>query len=74
MNNQPIYPKDDPEYRKRIMEAFYKQVRETNWGAEEEGVRKSRGRKPKIIEQVESIPRTKAEANIYNNKFFNFNK
>jgi hypothetical protein len=25
------YPKQDPEYRKRVMDRFYKKVRETNW-------------------------------------------
>jgi len=73
MNIQPVYPKDDPEYRKRVMEAFYKQVRETNWGAEEEGVRKPRGRKPKMVERIESKPRTKSEQQVVN-KFFNYNK
>lgn len=31
MNKKPVYPKQDPEYRKRIMDQFYKKVRETNW-------------------------------------------
>ena len=31
----PVYPKTDPEYKKRIMEQFYKKVRETNWGYDE---------------------------------------
>ena len=35
MELKPVYPKDDPEYKKRIMEAFYKKVRETNWGYDE---------------------------------------
>ncbi len=75
MNLQPVYPKDDPEYRKRIMEAFYKTVRETNWGAtdDNEYQGKPRGRKAKVIERVESKPRTKNEAQAIN-KFFNYNK
>jgi hypothetical protein len=49
----PVYPKQDPEYRKRVMEQFYRQVRETNWGdmsGEYQG--KARGRKAKIIENL----------------------
>lgn len=48
----PIYPKQDPEYRKRVMEQFYKKVRETNWNdtcGEYQG--KPKGRKAKIIEK-----------------------
>ena len=76
MNLQPVYPKDDPEYRKRIMEAFYKTVRDTNWGASDESEYqgKPRGRKAKVMERVESKPRTKGEMDAYKNKFFNFNK
>ena len=76
MNLQPVYPKDDPEYRKRIMEAFYKTVRDTNWGASDESEYqgKQRGRKAKVVEHVESKPRTKGELDVYKNKFFNFNK
>ena len=52
MNKEPIYPKQDPEYRKRVMEQFYKKVRETNWNdscGEYQG--KPRGRKAKFIER-----------------------
>jgi hypothetical protein len=31
-----IYPKQDPEYRKRIMDQFYKKVKETNWESDYE--------------------------------------
>ncbi len=76
MNLQPVYPKYDPEYRKRIMEAFYKTVRDTNWGANDESEYQGRprGRKAKVIERVESKPRTVHEMNTYKNKFFNYNK
>jgi len=37
----------EDEYMKRVRERFYKIVRETNWGADEERVCKARGRKPK---------------------------
>lgn len=75
MNQQPVYPKTDPEYRKRVLEAFYKKVRETNWGADDEGEYqgKPRGRKPKVKERIESKPRTKGEAQAVS-KFFNYNK
>ena len=54
----PVYPKENPEYKKRIMEQFYKKVRETNWNdtcGEYEG--KPRGRKPKKIERIPAKPR-----------------
>ncbi len=75
MNNQPVYPKDNPEYRKMVLEAFYKKVRETNWGAtdEDEYQGKPRGRKAKVKERIESKPRTKSEQAVVN-KFFNYNK
>jgi hypothetical protein len=53
----------------RVRERFYKQVRETNWGAPEECVYKSRGRKPKPVVRYEAVPRTlfeKSAAGKYN--------
>jgi hypothetical protein len=57
------------------MEAFYKKVRETNWGAtdEDEYQGKPRGRKAKVKERPEAIPRSKGEQQAAN-KFFNYNK
>jgi len=79
MNNQPVYPKENPEYRKRVLENFYQKVRNTNWNNEESEYKgKRRGRKPKETKRVESKPRTKLEKKaietkqIYSNKFFNF--
>jgi hypothetical protein len=74
MNNQPVYPKDNPEYRKMVLEAFYKKVRETNWGVtdEDEYQGKPRGRKAKVRERPESKPFVKNEQVV--NKFFNYNK
>jgi hypothetical protein len=74
MNNQPVYPKDNPEYRKMVLEAFYKKVRETNWGAtdEDEYQGKPRGRKAKVKERPPSKPFVKNEQVV--NKFFNYNK
>ena len=58
MNKEPVYPKHDPEYRKRVMDRFYKLVRETNWNdtcGEYQG--KPRGRKAKFIERPKAQPR-----------------
>lgn len=77
MNNQPVYPKEDPEYRKKVLESFYKKVRETNWNDfEGERSTKPRGRKPKVVERAQSRPRTEGEKRVLEatkNKFFNFN-
>ena len=72
----PIYPKENPEYKQRVLERFYKTVRETNWGADEERSSKPRGRKPKEIVRHESAPRSEGEKRAIQaskSKFFNFN-
>jgi hypothetical protein len=51
----------EDEYMKRVRERFYKIVRETNWGADEERVCKPRGRKPKPYIRYESKPRSEGE-------------
>jgi hypothetical protein len=56
----------EDEYMKRVRERFYKQVRETNWGSEEDRVSKPRGRKPKERVTVQRPLNQKQ-------KFFNFN-
>ena len=43
---KPIYPKEDPEYRNKILQDFYRKIKNTNWGKEEEETRSTRGRKP----------------------------
>jgi len=53
---------------KRVRERFYKTVRETNWGSDEDRVSKPRGRKPKPRVVAEQKLRVKQE-----HKFFNFN-
>ena len=53
----PVYPKPDPEYRKRVMEEFYKKVRETKWEDPDERPCKPRGRKAKFIERPKAQPR-----------------
>jgi hypothetical protein len=52
---------NNDDYMQRVRERFYKQVRETNWGAPEECVYKSRGRKPKARVIAEQKPRTVKE-------------
>ena len=61
----PVYPKESPEYRQKILKSFYKQVQETNWGVPEERICKRRGRKSqeRVIVQREIKPKV---------KFFNF--
>ena len=54
----PVYPKQDPEYRKIVMERFYKLVKDTNWNdtcGEYQG--KPRGRKAKIVGRIPAKPR-----------------
>jgi hypothetical protein len=52
---------NNDDYMQRVRERFYKQVRETNWGADEDRVCKPRGRKPKPVVRYESQPRTPFE-------------
>ena len=74
MELKPVYPKDDPEYRKQVLEEFYKKVRNTRWDdIDEDAPRKPRGRKPKVVERPVSKARTKGEQQAAN-KFFNYNK
>jgi hypothetical protein len=65
MNNiTPVYPKENPEYRKRVMERLYKIVRETNWDStcgEYQG--KPRGRKAKPFVRIEAKPRESEKYN-----------
>jgi hypothetical protein len=51
----------ESEYWDRVRQAFYKQVKETNWGVEEHRVSKPRGRKAKPIVIAEQKPRTVKE-------------
>jgi hypothetical protein len=54
---QPVYPKDDLEYRKRVMEKFYKQLKDTKWEDPEEKTCKKKGRKSQKIYRPEAKPR-----------------
>ena len=65
----------DKEYWEKIRQAFYKQVKETNWGFENpsELVCKRRGRKAKPRAIAEQVLRSKTEyKQIKPTKFFNF--
>lgn len=64
---EPVYPKPNPEHRKRVMEQFYKKVRETNWNdtcGEYQG--KPRGRKAKTFVRIEAKPRASEKYNWFN--------
>ena len=66
--------KDNSEYLEKVRQAFYKQVKETNWGVTEERVCKPRGRKAKPRVLAEQILRSKQEyKRVPQTKFFNFN-
>ena len=70
----PVYPKENPEYRQKILKSFYKQVQETNWGVPEERICKRRGRKPQERVIAEQTLRSKKEyKQVQPTKFFNFN-
>jgi hypothetical protein len=55
--NTPVYPKEDPEYKKRVMEEFYKRITNTKWIDETEYKGRPRGRKPKFKEPIKAQPR-----------------
>ena len=69
MNNEPVYPKPNPEARKRVLEAFYNKVRNTRWEEVEETPKCARGRKPKERPKVVidmDKPRNQQFKNKYN--------
>ena len=49
---------ENNEYWTKVRQKFYKQVRETSWGQEEDRTVKPRGRKPKPVVRYEAVPRT----------------
>ena len=64
----------DNEYLEKVRQAFYKQVKQTNWGVTEERVCKPRGRKAKPRVLAEQILRSRKEyKQVQPTKFFNFN-
>ena len=44
----PVYPKENPEYREKVLERFHKLVKDTRWDTCEDKI-SLRGRKPKQI-------------------------
>ena len=70
----PVYPKFDPEYRKKVMEQLYYRMKVMSFHDYDEYQGKPRGRKPKIKERIETKPRTRSEKEAFKNNFFNFNK
>lgn len=67
---EPVYPKEDPEYRKVIMERFIQLVKNTRWIDDNEYQGKKRGRKPKKSTRIDSVPRSEGEANAVGKKYF----
>ena len=57
----PIYPKEDPNYRREIMERFIQQVKNTRWETSE-AVSRTPKRKGKQSTRVEAVPRSEREA------------
>lgn len=72
MSKEPVYPKPNPEYRKMVLEAFYKKVRETRWDEPDECTYKQRGRKPKQTVRPESRPRTEGERKVFKQSKYNW--
>lgn len=62
----PVYPKQDPEYRKRVLDQFYKHVKETKWEDTTERPGKPRGRKAKVVERPKAQPRPGEKYNWFN--------
>jgi len=58
MNDKPVYPKENSEFKKLRLEAFYKLVRETRWDDVEE-IKPRKYRYPK--KRIETKPRTESE-------------
>jgi hypothetical protein len=58
----PVYPKENPEYRERVLERFRKLVRDTRWDTCEDKI-SLRGRKPKKFVRVEAKPRSSEKYN-----------
>jgi hypothetical protein len=75
MFNQPVYPKEDSEHKKRVRDRFLKLVKNTNWGDNEPSIPLSkRGRKPKVTERIKAVPRTPSEVEASKQKYNWFKK
>lgn len=71
---KPVYPKENPEHRQQVLQAFYKKVRETSWESCDENERpsKPRGRKPKEVKRPESRPRSEGERKVAKQQGYNW--
>lgn len=58
----PVYPKENPEYREKVLERFRKLVKDTKWETCEDRVQSLRGRKPKQIVRptISELPERKS--------------
>jgi hypothetical protein len=63
MNKKPVYPKENPEHKKRVMDEFYKKVKNTDWNDEYETSGKPRGRKSKKLFRPEAKLRSSEKYN-----------
>lgn len=64
----PVYPKDNGSLE-RAKASFLEKVKKWRWEEPEEKKSCARGRKAKPKERIESKPRTKSEAMVFNSKF-----
>jgi|APFre7841882793_1041355.scaffolds.fasta_scaffold255042_2 hypothetical protein len=67
----PVYPKDNGSLE-RARVAFRKKVANWRWEEPEEKQSKPRGRKPQVQTRIETKPRTKSEAMVFNSKFIKY--
>lgn len=70
---KPVYPKENPERRKQVLQEFYSKIKSTRWEEEEDCPKKPRGRKAKPSTRVETKPRTQSEAKAAGQKYNWFN-
>jgi len=67
MELKPVYPKPNPEARKKVLEDFYRKVRNTRWEEVDETPKCRKGRKPK--EQPKAIVDMNKSRNKFKNKY-----
>lgn len=58
----PVYPKENLEYRERVLDRFRKLVKDTRWDTREDKIL-LRGRKPKQSVRIETKPRSSEKYN-----------
>ena len=58
----PVYPKENLEYREKVLERFRKLVRDTRWDTCEDKI-SLRGRKSKQSVRIETKPRSSEKYN-----------